>query len=205
LRQRNVSVLASGVGSSSSNGLTATLNADGSYSLASDDSFAGAFIVGLSASDGVSEDVVSLLAAEAADVDLSSPLVLAPAGFTAGTYADGVVTAAPNTGALVVSTVPVAVGGLVTVSLNYNASSVDGVNIAVIGFDGVVDFVAVNYQNAGGAHLEAGVTKNLAVSFMSHSGNIQAGFQVFNGGSADVTVSISDVQVIKAGPVRTTL
>ncbi len=180
-------------------GLTPVLNADGTYSVAASADFTGAYVVTLGASSGASEDAVHLVAAQAVNMDLAN-VTTVPAGGDAAAVANGVVTAGAGQGILVVSNAPVAVGGLCTVSLNYNTDST-AVNIAVIGFDGGLDGSVVNYSNPTAGNIEAGVTKTLSVSFASQSGSVLPAFQVYNGGTAAATVTISNVQVLMAGPV----
>ena len=180
-------------------GLDPVLNADGTYSVAAAAGFSGAYIVTLGARSGDSADAVQLLAAQAVAADLADVLAM-PAGGPQAAAANGVVTAGAGEGVLVVSNAPVAVGGLCTVSLNYNTTST-AVNIAVVGFDGGLAGDNVNYSNPTGANLEAGVTKNLAVSFASQAGSVLPAFQVFNAGADAATVTITDLQVIMAGPL----
>ncbi len=176
-------ILAYGAGSASANGLTATLNADGSYSLATDASFSGAYVVGL----GVGPDIVPVVAAEAVAV-----------GSLNGTYtvASGVAQLVPAGAAVAVGDA----GSMVTVSADVTTSST-AANIAVLGFDGAVAGNTVSYTNPGGPALEANVAKNIATSFVSQTGSVVPGYQIFNAGSADVTVTIANFMVIKAGPV----
>jgi hypothetical protein len=182
-------------------GLTPVLNADGSYSVEASADFTGAYVVTLGARAGDSADAVHLVAAQAVGVSVADADVMTvQAGDAAASVANGVVSAGAGQGILVVSNTPVAVGGLCTVSLNYNTDSTD-VNIAVIGFDGGLDGSVVNYSNPTGGNLEAGVTKTISISFASQSGSVLAGFQVYNGGTAAATVTISDLQVVMAGPV----
>ena len=189
-------VLAAGAGSASANGLSATLNADGSYSLSADASFSGAYIVGL----GVGTDAVPLMAAEAVAVDLVDGAFSPGASYSGGKAS---VTVAPGAYTLVVANAAVAAGAagnMVTVSLDYNTPS-NAANIAVVGFDGGVAGNTVSYSNPGAPALAANVTKNIATSFVTQTGNVVAGFQVLNAGTADLTVVIENLMVVKAGPV----
>jgi hypothetical protein len=206
LVQRSSSVAAQGTGGTvSAGGLTATLNADGTYSLAAANNFSGAWIVTLGASSGANVDAVHLLAAAAQAVTLDAASVLAiPAGTNpqaqiAYNNGQAVVTAAAGQGILVVANNAATVGEYATVSLNYNASG--PVSIAVIGFDGGLDGSAVFFANPSGGNVATGVTKNLATSVRPVSGSVLAGFQIVNAGSASATVTISNLVVASAGPV----
>jgi hypothetical protein len=186
LRER---VINGDVASGSNGGLTASLSPDGNYTVAASDSFVGNHIVTFGASGAGGTDAVHVLASSS--VTLGAPIV--------GTH-----TVAPGESALVFDpalSVPVN-GGAATVALYYNASSVDGVAIAAIGFDGALDSSTVAFSNSSGANLEAGAVKGLATSFTVTSGSIIPAVQVFNGGSAAVTVEIVKAMVASAGPLH---
>jgi hypothetical protein len=174
-------VVASGAGTVNANGLQATINADGSYNLVAGADFKGAWIV----SFGNGGDGAQLAAVEAAKVDIAAS-----------------VTVEAGKSVLWFASAPVAVtaGSEVTVSLNYNTPS-GTVNIAAVAFDGGIDGSAVKYTNPGGAVIASGVKKNVATSFVSTTGSVFAGYQVYNGGAAAVTVQLSDLKVVKGGPV----
>jgi hypothetical protein len=171
-------------GPASDTGISATIDAAGNYTIsasAADDPHPA--IVTFSAG---TSDAVQVLAAHAHDV--GAPIV--------GTH-----TVQPGQAALVIGTAPVDVEGVAQLSLTYNASSVSGVAIAVIGFDGGVAFQSVTYSNPSGPGLEAGTAKSLSTSIRSESGSVIPAVQVFNGGSAAVTVNITRFAVAHAGPL----
>jgi len=176
-------ILAFGAGSVTANGLTATLNANGSYTLATDASFSGAYVVGL----GVGRDLVPVVAAEAVAV----------------TSLNGTITVAPGSYQLVPAAAAVAVGDpgdMVTISANCTTPST-AVNIAILGFDGAIAGNTVSYTNPGAPALEANVAKNIATSFVTQTGSVVPGYQVTNNGTTSVTVTLANFKVVKAGPV----
>lgn len=175
-----------GVMSNSEGGLTVTVNADGSYSLYADEAFDGVSTVVV----GAAGEGTRLLAAAATAVTLD-PMEL---------------TVAPGASQLVLGTGAVAAGAAgdgVTVQANYVATG--PATIAVIGFDNAaIDATlggTVNYANQTGGNVAAGVEKSIATSFTTLSGSVIPAVQVYNGGDADVTVTFSDVVVVKAGSV----
>jgi hypothetical protein len=95
----------------------------------------------------------------------------------------------------------VAVEGVAQLTLTYNASAVSGVAIAVIGFDGALAGSTVTYSNPSGPGLEAGTAKSLSTSIRSEAGSVIPAVQVFNGGSAAVTVNITRFTVAHAAPL----
>jgi hypothetical protein len=207
LRIRTSELVASGAGEVSAGGLTATLNADGTYSLAAGDDFAGAWVVTLGAVGGASADGVHLVAAEAAVVptgDAAAYIVMPPGTFALSqpTFAaSGIsVNAAANTGALVVAANPIAVEGECTVEVTYTSNSAD-VTIAALLFDGALGSDTVAYSNASGGNIAVNESKAVAVAVDAKSGGINPGFQVFNAGSSAASVTITSLKVIKAGPV----
>ncbi|RJP25401.1 MAG: hypothetical protein C4527_17175 [Candidatus Omnitrophota bacterium] len=207
LRVRTSSVVASGAGAASAGGLTATLNANGSYTLAAASNFEGAWIVTFGASDGASADGVHLLAAPAVAVGLGNAagFVVMPPGSFAGVTptfaASGITVNAPqNQGALVISAAPIAVSGQCTVELEYMSNSAN-VTVAAVAFDGALGPDTVAYANQSGANIAVNQKKIVAVALDSKSGGVSPAFQVFNSGSAAATVTISALRVVKAGPI----
>jgi len=189
-------VLAMGAGSASANGLTATLNANGSYSLSADASFSGAYIVGF----GVGADIIPVAAIEAVAVGLVDGAFSPGATYSGGKAS---LTVAPGAYTLVVANAAVAAGAagdMVTVSVDYTTPS-NAANIAVIGFDGGVAGNTVSYSNPGAPALAANVKKNIATSFVTQTGQVVAGFQVLNAGTSSLTVTLENLMVVKAGPV----
>jgi hypothetical protein len=191
-------------------GLTPTLNPDGSYTLAADNSFNSAVVVTLGASAGASADAVHLVAAPEVALDLSSAGTFLPP-FPAGTNplgsasfgAGGIaINVAAGQGILLIAAAPVATGEYAVISLDYQTNSTD-VNIAAIAFDGDIGLAPanVNYSNPKGANLEANKVKNLAVSIKSMAGSVLPAVQVFNGGNAAASVTISKMSVIMARPL----
>lgn len=170
-------------GPASDTGITATIDAAGNYTIsasATDD--VNAAIVTFSAG---TSDAVQVLAAHAHDV--GAPIV--------GTH-----TVQPGLSTLQFGGA-VDVEGVAQLTLTYNASSVSGVAIAVIGFDGALAGSTVTYSNPSGSGLEAGVTKSLSTSILSEAGSVIPAVQVFNGGSAAVTVNITRFTVAHAAPL----
>jgi hypothetical protein len=204
--RRSASVVATGEGTASAGGLTVTLNADGSYSLVTTSDFSGDWVVTLGVSVGGNVDGVSLLAAQAANVDLSAAggftvipagaLAAAPVAFAAG---GATVTAGAGQGSLIVSNTAVDVGDLATISAMVNTSST-GVNIAVVAFDGALGG-ALYYTNPTGSNLQANADKNIALTCAPLTGKVLPAIQVANGGSAAATVTIKSLQVVMAGSV----
>jgi hypothetical protein len=182
-------------------GLTPTLNANGSYSVAAGAGFSGAWMVTLGASDGAgSKDAVHLLAAEAVAVDMAGFTAIAAGSLSAGTYANGTFTMAAGQGTLAVGA-PIAVGApgdVVTLTLDYNATATG--NIAAVLFDGGVDPSNLGYTNPGGGNVAVGETKSLSMSMVTNTGTVVPAVQVAAGAAA-TTVSISNLAVVKAGPV----
>lgn len=168
-------------GPASDTGITASIDAAGNYSISA---AAGARAAIVTFSAG-SADAVQVLAAPVVEVG------------------------APVTGSRTVAAggldfqvgAPVSVGEYAQLSMYYNASAVDGVAIAVIGFDGAVAGNTVNYSNPSGSGLEAGVTKCLGTSVKSTSGSIIPAVQIFNGGSSAITVDIAKFVVAHARPL----
>ncbi len=206
LRQRSSEVVASGAGEVSAGGLTATLNADGTYSLAAGDDFEGAWIVTLGAQSGASADAAQLLAAAAVELDLAAEgdFIVQPPGtfdLSAPAFSEtGIIVSAPqNQGALVIGPA-VEVDGACTISLTYTSDSAD-VAVASLAFDGELGPSTVAYTNASGSNIDTTGPKNIALSMISQSGTVFPGFQVFNNGAAAASVTITSLSVIQAGPV----
>lgn len=203
---RDVSVEASGDGSASAGGLTATINPDGSYSLETTSEFSGDWLVSFGVQVGDTVDAVSLLAAAATPVDLSSAdgkTVFALEGYTAGDIAFGAggatVTAGPGEGVIVVGpAVEVGEGAEVTVSLTYESNSAN-VAIAAIGFDGSLG-QGVTYTNNKATNIATGVAKNVATVMTPMTSSVLPAFQVVNiGETGDATVTISSLELVMAG------
>jgi len=209
LRQVARSIVATGAGSASANGLTATLNADGSYSLAAASNFTGAWIVSLGATAPSGADSANLLAAQAIAVgmtDAAAWLVmpaLASAPQANLTVANGAatVTADAGSGVLAILNTPIAVTAGQTVSLvvDYTTNNT-GINLALVAFDGAPG-AGTKFTNPSGTNLEANVSKNLSISFVNMSGNVYPCFQVWNGSSSAATVTLTNMKVVLAGPV----
>jgi hypothetical protein len=197
-RARTATIIASGANMAEGGGVSASLNADGSYAIKALDGFAKPVIVTIGDAAGAAQ----ILAAPSTVADLSGLAVGGASGFTAATVAQNgdsaVVTCAPGQGALVISQAPVSVGSVATVSMDYEATGNDGVTVAVIGFDGAIDGSVVSYNQLT-SQVEAGVVKNAAVSMTSLSGSILPAFQVTNGGAAQVVFTITNLEVINAG------
>jgi len=187
---------------STASGLTPKLNQDGSYSVAADANFTGTWLVTLGATDGKgSMDAVHLLAAEAVAVDLKSFT-----GIQAGTpalplaqLANGVVTAKAGEAVLAFGS-PIAVGqagDLVTLVADYNATA--DANIALVLFDGALGNILA-FTNPKAPNIAIGKTKNLSMSMVTYTGTVIPAFQVVAGAAA-ATVTLSNMAVVKAGPV----
>jgi hypothetical protein len=194
LRSRTINgSIATGAGSASNGSLTATLNADGSYSLVAGANYSGAQIVTLGARSGASVDAVHLLAAKATDITSLTTLegtsvtlpgsVTVPAGAAVLAYGDAV---------------PVNTDAQISLYANTPSGSV---NIAAIGFDGALAFQGVSYTNPGGANIEANALKCIGTAIRATSNSVLPAFQVFNAGTAPVTVQIQRLVVVDSGPL----
>jgi hypothetical protein len=194
------------LGAGSANGLTATLQGNGSYTLAASANFVGPVVVTLGAASGDSADAVHVLAAKATKVALAAGVVaMGPDGGPAASiaYANGnaTITAAPGEGLLVISPAAIQTGMYATVSLNFNSSSSDA-SLAVVAFDGAIAANTLAYNLVKGAGtVQANASKNLAVTALLKSGSVLPGFQVFNPTAAAITVTISNLTVSNAGPL----
>jgi hypothetical protein len=169
-------------GPAAGTGITAAVDAAGVYTI--------------SAAAGASPSIVSIVSPGADVVQVLAAEAVASSGDLVGVH-----TAGPGANVLVIGTTPVSVGEYAQLQFDYNASAVDGVAIAVIGFDGAVAFQSVSYSNPSGGSLEAGVTKTLATSIKSTSGSVIPALQIFNGGTAQITVTVSNAVVGQARPL----
>lgn len=200
LRVRESSQVASGAGEVSAGGLTATLNADGTYTLAAGDNFEGAWIVTF----GAGSVGVHMLAAQATEIALEQAnFIVQPAGTAPAAtlnFAGGQLTVNAGAGAgnLLIASAPVPVGEYAIVSLDYSANA--AANIAAVAFDGALGPDTVAYTNPGGANIDtSGAVKNIALSVRSTAGSINPAFQVFS--AAGATVTIHSFKVIHARPL----
>lgn len=190
-------------------GLTATLNADGSYSLAADDTFAGAHIVTFGADTGDSADAVHLVAAQstAAAVSDSAAFTAIQASNAEGqipgadvSFGDDGITITADDGEAILlihnGGVPIA-DGMATISVDYESSATEGVFIASLGFTGNVlagtpgNLFFTNTNQLGSGN----------ISTVISGSEVYPGCQVFNGSGSTVTVTISGLEIIQAGPI----
>jgi hypothetical protein len=191
--------------------LSVTLNADGSYSLETTSDFSGAWLVSLGVQMGDNVDALSVLAAQAVNVDMTTgdnKLPIPPNGpdGTPVTQAnvsygsDGAtITANAGEGVLLVSNSPITVGDVATLSAMVNTSSTD-VHIAIVAFDGALGG-ALSYTNPTGAGLEANADKNIALTCTPMNGSVLPAIQVYNTGSSAATVMVKSFEVVMAGSV----
>lgn len=186
--------------------LSANLNMDGSYVVSAEDGFNAPYIVSFGAQAGGEMAGVHLLAAPAVDVSLAAadnqlfPAGSAPQGSVDFAGDSATVTVGAGQGNLVIAANTVAVGEYATISFDYEASG--PANLAAIAFDGGLNPSAVNYTQLLGPNVATGVKKNIAVTAKSFTGNLLPAFQVVNQGDAEITVEISNYQVIQAGPLN---
>jgi hypothetical protein len=209
LRQVTRTVANEGAGTASSGGLTATLNADGSYSLATTSSFSGAWVVSLGASDGTSTSGVHMLAAAAqavstaAAADFIDIQVNDTASKATTAYAASGITISGGAGssALIIKSagLSVAAGQAVTISADYNSNVAD-INLALLAFDGAIGTSVSYTQKIGATNLQAGAVKNIAFTMVSQTGTVLPGVQVV-ATSAGTSVTVSNIKVIAAGTV----
>jgi len=185
---------------STTSGLTPKLNADGSYSVTAGANFTGTWLVTLGATDGASADAVHLLAAEAVAVDVKAFTAMQAGSLTQAALANGVVTAKANEGVLAFGS-PITVGSAgdeVTLVADYSATA--DANIALVLFDGALGGILA-YCNPKAPNIATGgVTKSLSMSMVTFTGTVIPAFQVVAGAAA-TTVTISNMAVVKAGPV----
>jgi len=201
LRQRGSIVRNMGAGKATNAGLTATLNADGSYKLAATSAFAAPVIVTLGVKAGPVADGVHLLAAPAVDLKFDAATLgsMPVAGAATVTFGNALsISAKAKEAVLVYANNPVTVGEYATISLDYQTDSTD-INLAAIAFDGALAFQSVSYSNPGATNIEKGVVKNLAITVRSIAGKVIPALQVYANSGANVT--ISRLSVIKAGPL----
>jgi hypothetical protein len=214
LIERDVNILASGAGTAQVAGqLTATLNQNGSYTLTAGNDISGDYIVSFGAQAGQSADGVHLVAAEAVSVNLSSAASLfeLPGGTATGASvaygANGAVFTVPPQAAMLIVTqqsIPVD-DETVTISANVQTGATTA-SIAVVGFDtaGGLETLAasgLSYSNPGGTNLQANAMKNIATTLYSRTGGVIPGVQVFNSGTANLTVTVSSLEVVMAHSV----
>lgn len=179
----------------SGSGLTPTLNADGSYSVASTAGFSGEWVVTLGAVNGASKDAEHLIAAEAVKVDLATFTAI-PAGTAQGTYTNGKIVNAAGQGTLAFGSA-IAVGNpgdVVTLTFDYTSDA--AVNIAGVLFDGALG-AALAHTNPSAGNIATGKAKSISMSMVTYTGTVIPAVQVF--GAA--TVTIANMAVVKAGPV----
>jgi len=184
---------------STASGLTPKLNKDGSYSVTAGANFTGTWLVTLGATDGASADAVHLLAAEAIAVDVKTFGQLPAGSQPQAQLANGVVTAGANAGVLAYGA-PIVVGKAgdeVTLVADYTATA--DANIALVLFDGGLGNILA-YCNPKAPNIAIGKAKNLAMSMVTYTGTVIPAFQVV-AGAAGATVTISNMAVVKAGPV----
>lgn len=209
LRQVSRTVANSGAGVASANGLTATLNANGSYSLAAANNFSGAWLVTFGANSGASNSGVSLLAAAAQAVSTANAAdfidiqVNDTAAKATTAYAANGITISGGAGssALIIKSAGLSVpaGEAVTISADYNTNVAD-INLALLAFDGAIGTSVSYTQKIGAVNLQAGAVKNIAFTMVSQTGTVLPGVQVV-AASAGTTVTISNIKVISAGTV----
>ncbi|MBD3265451.1 hypothetical protein GF373_02175 [bacterium] len=203
---RNAEVKASGAGSASFGGLTASLDASGSYTLEAAGDFGGPFVVTLGAAGGASADAVHIVAANETEIPMEDGAfaVLAPTGLDAGSFSGGTATVGAGQGVLVIANTGVEMSGEATVSLNYQSDSAS-VSVAVVAFD-AASVAALNpeliaYELVAGGLVEVDTLANISTSNMVSTGVLPA-FQVVNTGDAAASVTISDLSVMQVGPVQ---
>jgi len=184
---------------STDSGLTPVLNEDGSYTVTASSDFEGTWLVTLGATDGDSADAVHLLAAEAEAVSVSSFTAMQAGTLTQATLSNGVVTANASEGVLAYGS-PIEVGSagdVVTLVADYTATA--DANIALVLFDGALGG-NLAYCNPKSPNIAIGTAKNLSMSMITYTGTVIPAFQV-TAGSAATTVTITNMAVVKAGPV----
>lgn len=209
LRQVARTVANLGAGTAASGGLTATLNANGSYSLAAANNFSGAWIVTLGASSGGSNSGVHMLAAAAqavstaATADFIDIQVNGTAAKANTAYAASGITISGGNGssALIIKSagLSVAAGQPVTISADYNTNNAN-ISLALLAFDGAIGSSVSYTQKIGAVNLQAGAVKNIAFTMVSQTGTVLPGVQVVSNADG-VSVTISNIQVIAAGTV----
>jgi hypothetical protein len=201
-------VVASGAGTASiPNQLTVTLNQNGSYTLTAGNAISGDYLVSLGASSGGTVDGFSIVAAQAVAVNLTAAGTLAQVptlgtGASATFGAGGATVTVPGGAALLlVDQTPIPVsGGVATISVDVTTPSTNA-NIAVVGFDGALVGDRIAYTNPGATNLQANARKNISTTIRPTSGSVLPGVQVFNAGTAALTVTIHSMEVVMANPI----
>ena len=191
-------------------GVDAALNPDGSYSI-TEAGLAGDAVVTLGVDLGASASGVHINVASANPVAIDAASMMAmPAGTLAQVDpvygGSAALTVAPGQGTLLVGLSAIAVGDPgdeVTLQVDYSADAVDGITVAIIGFDaadlGGLGTAGLAYSNAGAPQIQAG-DGTLSVSFTSGTGMVIPGLQVACGAAAGGgTVTLSNLMVISAG------
>jgi len=184
-------------------GITATLLADGTYSIATTKAdFTAPAIVTFGSKAGSSVDGVSFLAAPATDLvlDLANFTQL-PTGAPVVAAANGALTISCKAGESVLLFANAATkvtGAYATISMDYQIDSTDG-NVAVAAFDGAVG-TEVSYFNPGQGMLAKNVTKNVSLTIKPNStAGVIPALQVY--GKSAVNATISRLSVVQAGPL----
>jgi hypothetical protein len=155
----------------------------------------------LGAVDGASKDAVHLLAAEAVAVDMAgfTPIPagdLAQGTFDAGAFA---VEAGQGTLAFGAAIEVGAPGDVVTLVADYTANA--DANVAAVLFDGGIDPNSLAYTNPSAPNIAVdGSVKSISMSMVTATGTVVPAIQVASKGGA-ASVSISNLAVVKAGPV----
>ncbi len=202
LRSRVVSNETGAGGTEASNGgLTATLNGDGSYNLATTSDFNDDMVVTF----GSTADAVHVVAAPAvaANVNDSAAFTAAPAGGNpqadVSFGGDGItVTAEAGEAVLIFHNSEVDLpDGYGTVSVDYNSNSADVV-MAVGGFAGGLGTSPLFVQN--NVEIEEGVTKNAIADVSGDS--VTPLVQIVNTSDSSATVVIEAIHVIMAQPLH---
>lgn len=176
--------VAVGDGSASYDGLSVSVNADGSYTISADADFDEWYYVTVGADAGSFLDVVQMIAAPATQVGGSQTVNVAP-GATESIALEGV-----------------DVSGLVsdglTLIANYSTDSAD-VKIAVIGIE---DNGSFHFAQPGGANLSTSGSRDIAVTFATTGGAVSPMIQIDNLGGSAATVTINSVLAVD-GPFLT--
>jgi len=194
-------VVAQGEGEASFGGLTASIDAEGMYTLVSDDSFDGAVAVTFVKKDGDDMDAATVVASAAVaagesyavnDMEAGTELLAPPTGVESFSF-DGKLNVTVAAGAIAqLFFKPVAVSGSVNVSVAYSGSL--GASIAVM--DG--NFLDLTYIfSVGPGEVDANTQRRLAVDFDSVSGSVIPVLQLA-GGAEGGTVTFDDLQICAA-------
>lgn len=189
--------LGSGDGAVTAGGVTATVNADGSYSLEAGDGFDEPVVVSLGAS-GASMDIVQVVAAPAVEASL---------GDDAWTVNSGNVSLGDTIEATVgpgetaqVQHAPVELDTeYVTFVAHYSADVASNVRLALVSIEGSGSF---HFSQSGDAALSTSGMKEMAVTYRHFGGPINPQIQVDNvGDSGSATVTIHSFYVVPARPL----